>query len=352
MRRRSRGGLLATFITVALAACAAEEVTPPMRADLVALKGPILVGETEIGTGEDGSIDLGNLITLGPGASGLLDIRDLGRFELSRNAAIELESWEPEEAGAFLGGGHVTFTDYEESDTRLTLNTSSSTIRALDPATVFTACQPPSENTCVVVKRGRIELESEGLSEVYEARQGNFTEAVFLKKGQPPGPAICVPTEEFNAWFEEARLDADAPALGELVGGSPACDAEPPRTESVRVPGTVVWTDSGIDVITGDNLEIEAGGRIKHSQNGPLLTPDGDPNLPGHPSNLQGVEDADHAGLIGKIGEDGVPFVVGEEFGTTVESDGRLYLGINDVDVTNNDGEFLAIVTLISPPSS
>jgi hypothetical protein len=33
----------------------------------------------------------------------------------------------------------------------------------------------------------------------------------------------------------------------------------------------------------------------------------------------------------------------------TVESEGRLYLGINDIGVDNNDGEFVAIVTLITP---
>ncbi len=352
LRRKSRGGLAITLITLALAACGGDEVTPPMQADLVVYKGPISVSETEIGTGDGESIDLGNQITLGPGASGLLTIRDLGRFELSRQAAIQLESWEPAEARAYLGGGHVTFTDDEVSDTRLTLETSSSTITALEPATVFTACQPPTENTCVVVKKGSIELTSEGLSQTYEAREGTYTEAAFLTKGQAPGPAICVPTQEFNAWFEEARLDPDAPPLGEFVGGFQACDAEPSKTQTVRVPGTVLWTDSGIDVVTGVTLDIEAGGRIKHSENGPLLTPDGDPNLPGHESNLPGVEDANHAGLIGKIGENGVPFEVGSEFQTTVESDGRLYLGINDIGVTNNDGEFLAVVTLISPPPS
>ena len=32
--------------------------------------------------------------------------------------------------------------------------------------------------------------------------------------------------------------------------------------------------------------------------------------------------------------------------------EGRLYLGINDSGVTNNDGQFVATVTLTSPPPS
>ena len=352
MRRRSRGRLLGTFIILALAACAAEDVPPPLKADLVVATGPVSVDEAELGTGERESIGLGNQITVGPGARGFLSFGDLGGFELFSNAAIRLEIWEQTEAGAFLDGGHVSFTEDEESPTRLTLETPSSIIQTLKPATKFTVCQPSTGNTCVVVEEGRIELTSAGLSEIYEAGQGTFTEAAFIIKGQHPGPAICVPKDELEAWFDEARVNEEYQPLGQLVGGYSQCGAEPPKTQTVRVPGTVVWTDSGIDVVTGNTLDIEAGGRIKHSENGPLLTPDGDPNLPGHESNLPGVEDANHAGLIGKIGEDGVPFVVGSEFETTVELDGRLYLGINDKGVTNNDGEFLAVVTLISPPPS
>jgi hypothetical protein len=316
----------------------------------VVAAGPISVDEAEVGTGEGESIALGNQITVGPGAKGFLTVRDLGRFELFPNAAIRLDIWEQTEAGAFLDVGHVKFTEDEASPTRLTLETSSSMIRTLEPATEFTVCQPSTGNTCVVVEEGSIELTSAGLSETYEAGQGTFHEAAFLINGEPPGPARCVRKDELDAWFEVARMNEEFPPLGQLVGGYSECGAEPPRT--VYVPGTVLWTDSGIDVVTGETLEIEAGGRIKHSENGPLLTPDGDPNLPGHPSNLAGVEDANHAGLIGRIGEDGVPFEVGTKFELAVESDGRLYLGINDIGVDNNDGEFVATVTLTFPPPS
>jgi hypothetical protein len=340
---------LGTIITLALAACAADGAPPPLYADLVVTTGPISVNETEFDTGEGESIALENQITVGPGAKGFLTVRDLGRFELFPNAAIRIQIWEQTEAGVFLGGGHVTFTEDEESPTRLTLETSSSTIKTLKPATKFTVCQPSTGNTCVVVEEGQIELTSAGLSQTYEAGQGTFTEAAFLIKGERPGPAICVPKDELEAWFEEARLNEEFQPLGQLVGGYSECGAEPPRMLTVFVPGTVLWTDSGIEVVTGDTLEIKAGGRITHSKNGPLLTPDGDPNLAGHESNLPGVEDANHAGLIGRIGEDGVPFAVGSEVETTVESDGRLYLGINDSGVGNNDGEFVATVTLTSP---
>jgi hypothetical protein len=340
---------LSTFIILTLAACAAEDVPPPLEADLVVATGPITVNETEVGTGEGDSIDLGSQIMLVTGARGFLTVRDLGRFELFKQSVISLEDWEQTEASALFDAGHVTFTSDPESNTRLRLQTPSSTIATLEPGTQFTLCQPPTGDTCVVVQEGSVELTSAGLSETYEEGEGTFTEAAFLTSGEPPGPAICLPRDEFDAWFEKARMNEDSPPLGQLVGGYPECGAEPPSTQSVFVPGTVVWTDSEIDVVTGDRLEIKAGGRIRHSPDGPLLTPDGDPDLAGHPSNLPGVEEANHAGLIGRIGEEGTPFVVGREFGMTVESEGRLYLGINDIGVDNNDGEFVAIVTLITP---
>ena len=339
-----------TVFMIAMAACAADDVPPPLQADLVVAMGPVSVNETEVGTGEGEVIELGSQITLGTGARGFLTVRDLGRFELFKQAAIRLDSWEPAQATALLDVGHVTFTVDETSESRLRLETSSSSaITTLEPETQFTVCQPATGNTCVVVQKGSVELESAGVSETYEEGGGTFTEAAFLTNGLPPEPAICLPIDEFDAWLENARLNEEPRALGELVGGYTPCGAESPRTSNVVVPSTEVWTDTRIDVAMGDTLSIEAHGGIKHSSGGPLLTPDGDPALAGHPSNVAGLEEANHAALIGRIGEDGAPFVVGRDRTISVEIEGRLYLGINDVGVDNNEGEFVGFITVSSP---
>ena len=339
-----------TVLMIAIAACATDDVPPSLLAELVVATGPVSVGGEEVGTGEGGRIQLGSQITLGEGARGFLTVRDLGRFELFKQARIRLESWEPTQATAFLDVGHVTFTIDEASGSRLILETSSSSIKTLEPATTqFTVCQPESGDTCLVVQTGSVELTSAGVSETYEEGEGTFTEAAFLTNGEPPEPAICLPRADFEAWFEKARVNEESPALGSLVGMYPACGAPPPTTSVVRVPGTVLWTDSGIDVAMGDEIEIKAGGTILHSEDGPLLTPEGDPNLRGHESNLAGLEDENHAALIGRIGEDGTPFVVGLGIDLVSESEGRLYLGVNDVGVGNNGGEFVALVTLVTP---
>ena len=339
-----------TVFTIAMAACAADEVPPPLQADLVVASGPVSVNQTEVGAGEGAMIDLGSQITLGAGARGFLTVRDLGRFEMYKQAAIRLASWEPAQATAVLDAGHVTFTSDEASASRLILETSSSSsITTLEPATRFTVCQPASGDTCVAVEKGSVEMTSAGVSETYEEREGTFTEAAFLTRGEPPEPAICLPKSEFDAWLENARRNEEPRALGELVGGYTACGAEPPTTSNVVVPSTEVWTDTGIDVAMGDTLSIEAHGAMTHAPGGPLLSPDGDPALAGHPSNVAGLEEANHAALIGRIGEDGAPFVVGRGREISVEMEGRLFLGINDVGVDNNEGEFVGFITVSSP---
>jgi hypothetical protein len=333
-----------------MAACAADDVPPPLQADLVVATGPVSVGQQELGTGEGAVIDLGSQITLGAGARGFLTVRDLGGFEMYKQASISLESWEQAQATAFLDAGHVTFTSDEASDSRLILETSSSSsITTLEPATQFTACQPASGDTCVAVQKGSVELTSAGVSKTYEEGGGTFTEAAFLTAGEPPEPAICLPRSEFDAWFEKARHNEESPALGMLVGDYPACDADA-TTVSVTVPGTADWSDAGIDLAVGDSFEIDAGGAVTHAPGGESVDPNGDPDPNLRQFNVAGMEQVDHAALIGRIGEAGTPFLVGRLFESDVVEEGRLFLGINDADVSTNGGEYFAVITVVSPP--
>ena len=117
---------------------------------------------------------------------------------------------------------------------------------------------------------------------------------------------------------------------------------------SVVVPGTEQWTDTGIDLSIDDTISIEADGEITPSTNDvPLHGPDGVPDRPdARVFNVEGVEEANHNSLIGRIGKDGAPFQVGSQLQSKADTDGRLFLGINDVDVANNGGEFTATITV------
>jgi hypothetical protein len=128
---------------------------------------------------------------------------------------------------------------------------------------------------------------------------------------------------------------------------------------SVVVPGTEQWTDTGIDLSIDDTVSIEADGEItpqapppaiSGAQNltpeVPLHGPDGTLDPVARRFNVEGLEEANHAGLIGRIGEAGAPFQVGSRLLSKADTEGRLFLGINDRDVGNNAGEFTATITV------
>jgi len=126
-------------------------------------------------------------------------------------------------------------------------------------------------------------------------------------------------------------------------------DTGPPAAApvSVVVPATEQWTDTGIDLSIDDGVLIEADGTIKPAPYEALLGPDGAIDRPdARQYNVEGLEEANHAGLIGRIGGAGAPFQVGSELLFEADTEGRLFLGINDSGVNNNAGEFAATITV------
>ena len=115
----------------------------------------------------------------------------------------------------------------------------------------------------------------------------------------------------------------------------------------VTVSALSIWTDAGIDVAAADLLTVSASGTITLSPTAtcdPAGMPDRD-DLQG--SNV--IVCPDHGALIGKVGADGAPFVVGRSESVAAPVDGRLYLGVNDTTIDNNSGAFAAAVTVSAP---
>lgn len=129
---------------------------------------------------------------------------------------------------------------------------------------------------------------------------------------------------------------------------------------TVRVGAQQVWTDSGVDLRAGQPVSISASGRIVAGRPGKLerdvvaeVDPEGtylfsdkaaDREFP-LPAASGGP--APCYGLIGRIG-DGEPFFIGRSRSWTADRGGRLFLGVNDYDVTDNSGEFHARIDLSS----
>jgi hypothetical protein len=128
-----------------------------------------------------------------------------------------------------------------------------------------------------------------------------------------------------------------------LVAVTLGCGKKPGGTE-VSVLGTQGWTDSGLDVVANQIVLVKASGQVFAN---PTVSvgPDGTSSHPEWKQHCV-IPDAPHAGLIGKIGQNGAPFMVGSERSIQAAAAGRLYLGINDKHTANNKGAFKAVITL------
>ncbi|HEY2384991.1 MAG TPA: hypothetical protein VGK48_27770 [Terriglobia bacterium] len=114
------------------------------------------------------------------------------------------------------------------------------------------------------------------------------------------------------------------------------------REKSIMVVANAPWTDSGIDIVSGQNIYFEASGNIKWGP-GRTAGPGGESNspynaarpMPNHPG----------AALIARTSAASDPFFIGNEHGAIrLRSSGRLYLGINDDVLGDNSGYFRVVV--------
>lgn len=115
-------------------------------------------------------------------------------------------------------------------------------------------------------------------------------------------------------------------------------------TREISVAGNVAWTDTGIEVQTGQRLIVNASGEVLANPEN-KTSPDGFSAKPEWRRHNV-VAEAHHMALIGKIGTTGKPFLVGAAFRGPAPATGRLLLGINDRDVANNKGAFKATVSI------
>lgn len=122
---------------------------------------------------------------------------------------------------------------------------------------------------------------------------------------------------------------------------------EPPTTIEMSVPMYQLWTETGIWCATGDTLDITASGTAFHNSDpSSEVGPDGLSDPYYHQYNVPGLPDTNTASLIGDLGHlDAEPFYVGYGTSYTCPVDGQLYLGINDIDMTGNNGQFSAVIT-------
>ena len=138
---------------------------------------------------------------------------------------------------------------------------------------------------------------------------------------------------------------------------------DPERIYSIPVPANTHWADTGFDVKRGEEIYFWASGAISLQQGNPVA-------FPCSPDGLdlktvqQPLPEENIGALIGKIvlllsvevdeetGEETRneiirEFYVGKNKRIEMPIDGRLYLGINELVVADNSGEFRVEMQLL-----
>lgn len=105
---------------------------------------------------------------------------------------------------------------------------------------------------------------------------------------------------------------------------------------------TQAWVDTTLDLTVG-RFTITATGAIKINPGVEDTGPDGGTATAVQAAQMMAPSLTPFA-LIGKIGVDGTPFLVGSKVSLDVTTAGRLYLAVNDSYYFDNSGEFVATV--------
>jgi hypothetical protein len=103
----------------------------------------------------------------------------------------------------------------------------------------------------------------------------------------------------------------------------------------IRVEANRDWTDTGITVRRGERLTVNPNGNVNVGP-GVSAGVNGTQAVSG---NNYPVKSASAGALIGRVGN-GPAFVIGAQTQVTVPADGRLFLGVNDDNFSDNDGFF------------
>ena len=148
---------------------------------------------------------------------------------------------------------------------------------------------------------------------------------------------------------EEKRLPPSQVARVYFSGGAAARGTSGSNLTAATGDGLVVsakqkWTPAGIVVRSGERVSFSTSGEIQLSTDGNDVAGSAGaksrrmaPNAP--------LPNAYAGALIAKIGENGKVFPIGDQASVTMPASGQLFLGINDDDTNDNQGEFRVKIT-------
>ena len=216
----------------------------------------------------------------------------------------------------------------------------------------------------------------DALGQMYRNGRGvaqNYVEAIsWFKKsadaGNPSGMYHLGQMYE-NGWgvprnLNEAMADyRKAAATGErdAIRHLGELERQPQQSTNqpgIRIAASVPWTDTGIDLKPGDQVTVAANGSIRVVSNGRMapVSPAGvmsncsaAASMYGRPAGAFPAPGLPCWSLLGRIGPaPRTPFAVGMNRSFRAGIAGRLYLGINDDEFSDNTGNWNAVINVTS----
>lgn len=143
---------------------------------------------------------------------------------------------------------------------------------------------------------------------------------------------------ERNLTSQEVGSIVLAKPSGAVATSGTAATAGVPEGEGIAVAANQQWTPTGLTVRKGDRISFKATGKAQLSQDASFVaSPHG---VEDQRKSAQAPLPGNFVGaLIGRVGNS-EPFPVGGDQVITMPADGQLFLGINDDQVSDNQGGF------------
>jgi hypothetical protein len=117
---------------------------------------------------------------------------------------------------------------------------------------------------------------------------------------------------------------------------------------TIRVAANNRWTPTPLRVRQGDRVQFDARGQIQLSTNSQDVAGTAGSTSGRKPGYGAPTPQFPAGALIGRVGENGQPFAIGDQTGPLpMNGDGILYLGINDDEVGDNRGEFVVAARVV-----
>ena len=133
---------------------------------------------------------------------------------------------------------------------------------------------------------------------------------------------------------------ANAPAGSNRVAGT-AGTLGRRQTTTFTVPGNQQWIETDVTVQQGANVDFRVTGEVEYAPNARVTAAGAPRSAPGGPEVP--IPNAPAGALIGRI-DNGQPFIIGRNTSVRMPASGTLFLGINDDNVSDNNGNFRVLL--------